>query len=156
MNPSDDGAFGRMIKDLPEREARIVGSDGSWAASIFVVTALAGPVTQARWLSGDYGERIHIGRIPDFGGTNDLDGARAACELRDLSLDEHLGHAIDLVHNDRAWLAVERVADALTERSVLISTDVDRFTGEDERSRGMVCVPHSRTRERLQRRNAAT
>ena len=107
------------------RQVRGQGHRGA----VYAITALVGPVAQARWISGEYAERIHIGRIVDYGGARDLDIAQAVAEDRDISIYELLGHAIELLHNDRCWLAIQRVADALVDRPVLLSTDVDRSSG---------------------------
>jgi hypothetical protein len=58
------------------------------------------------------------------------DRVSVIAEDRDISIYELLGHAIELVHHDRAWLAIQRVADALEDRGILISTDVDRLVGK--------------------------
>jgi len=131
---ASNGTLGRMIPNRDELALLLSDPDGSWPSATFAITALVGPVAQARWSAGEYPQRIHIGRLADFGGRGDLEGARVVAEDRDISIYNLLGHAIELVHHDRAWLAIQRVADALVERRVLLSTDVDRLV--DKRTKG--------------------
>ena len=111
-------------------------SDANWAASAWAITALAGPVAETRWVDSDYSQRIDIGRLEDFGGRHDLSGARVVAEAWDISIQNLLRHAINLVHTDRVWLAIERVADALVERRTLLSTEVDRLVGKKQKGAG--------------------
>jgi hypothetical protein len=111
-------------------------SDANWRASAWAITALAGPVAQARWVEGEYAERIHIGRLEDFGGRHDLSGARVVAEAWDISIRNLLNHAINLVHHDPAWLAIQRVADALAEQRTLMAYDVDKLVGKKARGPG--------------------
>jgi hypothetical protein len=135
--PEVDGpGLGRMIEDLGDRMALLSNPYEQAAAEDHVVCCLAGPVAQARWESGEYAERIHIGRLEDFGGSQDLDIARAIAEGHDLKLQSLLADAIGFVHTDRVWLAIQRAADALSERRVLLSTDVDKLVGKKARGAG--------------------
>jgi hypothetical protein len=134
VSPSGDGSLGQMIRDKGEHLKFALrtedDSDANWAASAWAITALAGPVAEARWIEGEYAERIHIGRIENFGGTGDLSGARAVAEAWDIRIQNLLNHAINLVHSDRVWLAIERVADALADRKTLVAVEVDRLVGK--------------------------
>jgi hypothetical protein len=140
VNPSKDGSLGRMIRDHGEHLKLAIrtkdDSEANWKASAWAITALAGPVAEARWIAGEYAERIHVGRLEDFGGRHDLSGARVVAEAWDISIQNLLGHAIELVHTDRVWLAIERVADALAERRTLLSTEVDCLVGKKSKGAG--------------------
>jgi hypothetical protein len=139
-NAGNDGSLGRMIRDHDEHLKLALrtkdDSDANWAASAWAITALAGPVAEARWIEAEFAERIDIGRLEDFGGRHDLSGARVVAEVWDISIQNLLNHAIELVHTDRVWLAIERVADALAERRTLLSTEVDRLVGKKQKGAG--------------------
>jgi ATP-dependent Zn protease len=139
-NAGNDGSLGRMIRDHDEHLKLALrtkdDSEANWAASAWAITALAGPVAEARWIEGEYAERIDIGRLEDFGGRHDLSGARVVAEAWEIPITNILGHAIELVHTDRVWLAIERVADALVERRTLLSTEVDRLVGKKAKGAG--------------------
>jgi hypothetical protein len=140
VNAGTDGSLGRMIRDKGAHLKFALrtkdDSDANWRASAWAITALAGPVAQARWIEGEYAERIAIGRLEDFGGRHDLSGARVVAETWDISIQNLLNHAIELVHHDPAWLAIQRVADALAEQRTLMAYDVDRLVGKKARGAG--------------------
>jgi hypothetical protein len=140
VNPSKDGSLGRMLRDKGEHLKLALRTkddlDANWAASAWAITALAGPVAEARWIAGEYAECIHIGRLEDFGGAHDLSGARVVAEAWDISIQNLLNHAINLVHHDPAWLAIQRVADALAERRTLMAFDVDKLVGKKAKGAG--------------------
>ena len=126
-NPHD-GTLGRMI---PDRDVLLPllqhDPEADWAAAAYGTVCLAGPVAEARWLDAEYSPRIDLDRLEDFGGKADLANARFIAEDAGLSIKELLGHAINFVHHDRCWLAMQRVADALVERRTLITTDVNKL-----------------------------
>ena len=136
VNPMPDGSsLGRLLRDRGE-VAKFLNDEDDWRSSAFAITCLAGPVAQARWIEGEYAERIDIDRIVDFGGQADLDGARAVSEIWDISMQNLLNHAIQLVHTDRVWLAVQRTADALANRRTLVAYEVDALVGKKTKGAG--------------------
>ena len=124
-----DGHLGRLTPS-PSWMNMMVNDpiDGDWTASSFAIVCLAGPSAEALYMN----ERLDWPASIDwsqYGSEQDFAIAKDLAYALDVRFEALLEDAAGMWLEDRIWLAVQRVADKLIEKTILPYGEVDRIIG---------------------------
>jgi hypothetical protein len=119
-----DPAWARVLVDDP--------LDGKWPAWAYAMTSLAGPLGEAAWCGEklDWSEHLDF---TDYGNEQDFRTAELFAEETGTEFVSLLKDTADFLEHDKIWLAVQRVADALVDKELLLEPHVRQLVGLEAR-----------------------